>query len=247
MTAGGPVLVPERTAGRRPPQLAHAASGIVCLLVLASTIFVLPPIPPFGASPDEVARFYAAHTTSGYLYQFIAGIALLCALWFLSYLYTRFRTELPGSPLPVVMIAAGTAWVGFAVAFLGLFQIFPVWAQDPATRPLLGALSDAYVLGFMFSALPAAVVLLAAGQCTSAAAGWPAWLRPLAWAGVLLEALGCVPLLAPTSALKAGGIVTYASVFAVVFWVAMASIAAVRFERDRAGAPLTDPSAGAQR
>ncbi|MDQ2836457.1 MAG: hypothetical protein M3Y42_00525 [Actinomycetota bacterium] len=230
MTTG---TAPARASAvaHRPPQVAHAASGIICLLILASTIFVLPPIPPFGSSEDDVVRFYATHTTSGYLYQFIAGIALFAALWFLGYLYTRFRREVPDSPLPVVMIAAGSAWVGFAVVFLGLFQVFPVWAQDPATRPLLRALSDAYVLGFMFSAVPAAVVVLTAAQCTSKAAGWPGWLRPLAWVAVLVEVLGCVPLLAPTSAVKAGGFITYASVFAVVFWIAMASIAAVRAER----------------
>jgi hypothetical protein len=219
------------TVDNRPPQVAHAASGVICLLILASTILVLPPIPPFGSSEAEVAGFYATHTTTGYLYQFIAGIALLAALWFLGYLYTRFRREMPDSPLPVVMIAAGTTWVGFAVVYLGLFQIFPVWAEDPATHPLLRAFSDAYVLGFMFSAVPAAVMVIAAALCTRQSAGWPSWLKPLAVGAVLVEVVGCVPLLAPNGPLKAGGLITYASVFAVVFWIAMASITAIRLER----------------
>lgn len=227
----GPDLEGVSAVTHRQRQVGHAASGVICLLILASTIFVLPPIPPFGSSENEVVQFYARHTTSGYLYQLMAGIALLAALWFLSYLYTRFRREVPDSPLPVVMIAAGSAWVGFAVVFLALFQVFSVWAADPATQPLLRALSDAYVLGFMFNSVPAAVVVLTAAHCTSRAAGWPGWLRPLAWVAVLVEVLGCVPLLAPTSAIKAGGFITYASVFAVMFWIAMASVAAVRAER----------------
>lgn len=213
------------------PHVAHAASGIISLLILASTILVLAPIPPFGSSEAEVAQFYATHTTSGYLYQFIAGIALMAALWFLCYLYVRLRREVPDSPLPMLMIASGTAWVGFAVVYLGLFQIFSSWAADPATHSLLHAFSDAYVLGFMFSAVPAAVVVTAAALCTSRAAGWPGWLKPLAGIVVLVQLLGCVPLLAPDSPLKAGGLITYASVFAVVVWIAMASIAATRSER----------------
>ncbi|WP_051637444.1 hypothetical protein [Rhodococcus sp. UNC363MFTsu5.1] len=213
------------------PQVAHAASGIISLLILASTIPVLSPIPPFGSSEAEVVHFYATHTTSGYIYQFIAGIALMAALWFLCYLYTRFRREVPDSPLPMLMIASGTAWVGFAVVYLGLFQIFSGWAADPATHQLLRAFSDAYVLGFMFSAVPAAVVVIAAAMSTRRAAGWPGWLKPLAVIVVLVQLLGCVPLLAPNSPLKAGGPITYASVFAVVVWLAMASIAATRLER----------------
>jgi hypothetical protein len=219
----------------RPPQVAHAASGIISLLVLASTILVLAPIPPFGSSEADVAQFYATHVTSGYIYQFIAGIALVAALWFLAYLYTRFRREVPDSPLPVLMIAAGTAWVGFAVVYLGLFQIFSGWAADPATRPLLRAFSDAYVLGFMFSAVPAAVVVVAAALCTSRAAGWPGWLKPSAVVVLLVQLLGCVPLLAPDGPVKAGGPITYASVFAVVGWLAVASVAAVRSERAKPG------------
>lgn len=215
----------------RPPQVVHAASGIISLLILASTILVLSPIPPFGSSEAEVVRFYATHITSGYVYQFIAGIALMAVLWFLGYLYTRFRREVPDSPLPVLMIAAGTAWVGFAVVYLGLFQIFSSWAEDPATHPLLRAFSDAYVLGFMFSAVPAAVMVMAAALCTRRSAGWPGWLKPLAAVVVLVQLLGCVPLLAPNSPLKAGGLITYASVFAVVLWIAVASIAAIGRER----------------
>ncbi|WP_410653339.1 hypothetical protein [Amycolatopsis sp. cmx-4-54] len=219
----------------RPPQIMHAASGIISLLILASTILVLAPIPPFGSPEAEVVRFYATHTTSGYVYQFIAGIALMAALWFLTYLYTRFRREVPDSPLPVLMIAAGTAWVGFAVVYLGLFQIFSGWAADPATHALLRAFSDAYVLGFMFSAVPAAVAVIAAALCTKRTAGWPGWLKPLAAVVVLVQVFGCVPLLAPDSSLKAGGLITYASVFAVVVWIAMASVAAIRSERAKPG------------
>jgi hypothetical protein len=47
---------------------------------------------------------------------------------------------------------------------------------------------------------------------------------------VLTEALGCVPLLDPTGGLRAGGPITYASVFAVVLWICAASIVAVRSE-----------------
>ncbi|MEC3974362.1 hypothetical protein [Amycolatopsis sp. H20-H5] len=219
----------------RPPQVAHAASGIISLLILATTILVLSPIPPFGSPEAEIVQFYATHTTSGYIYQFIAGLALMAVLWFLGYLYTRFRREVPDSPLPVLMIAAGTAWVGFAVVYLGLFQIFSGWAADPATHSLLRAFSDAYVLGFMFSAIPAAVVVISAALCTRRSAGWPGWLRPLAAVVVLVQLLGCVPLLVPDGPLKAGGPITYASVFAVVIWVAMASIAAIRSERAKPG------------
>jgi hypothetical protein len=66
--------------------------------------------------------------------------------------------------------------------------------------------------------------------CVRRSAGWPGWLKPLAVLVVLTQVLGCVPLLAPTSALRAGGPITYASVFTVVLWICVASIAAVRSE-----------------
>ncbi|MFD6517875.1 hypothetical protein [Rhodococcus sp. NPDC060176] len=213
------------------PQVVHAASGVISLIILASTILVLSPIPPYGSSEDEVVNFYATHTTSGYIYQFLAGIALMTALWFLCYLYTRFRTEVPNSPLPMLMIASGTAWVGFAIVYLGLFQVFSGWAADPATHQLLRAFSDAYVLGFMFSAVPATVVVIAASLSMRRTSGWPGWLKASSFIVVLVQLLGCVPLLAPDSALKAGGFITYASVFAVIVWLALASIVATRSER----------------
>lgn len=221
----------QRDTDRTRLHIVHAASGIISLLVLASTIFVLAPIPPFGSPEDEVVTFYATHTTSGYIYQFVAGIALIAALWFLCYLYVRFRREVPHSPLPMLMMAAGTAWVGFATVYLGLFQIFSGWAADPDTHALLHAFSDAYVLGFMFSAVPAAVIVVSAALCTTAAAGWPGFLKPLSAIVVVVQILGCVPLLAPESPIKAGGFITYASVFAVMVWIAAASVAAVRSER----------------
>jgi hypothetical protein len=192
--------------------------------------------PPFGSSESRVVNFYSAHATQGYVYQFIAGIAMLSALWFVGYLYTRFRREVPDSPLPVVMLASGVAWIAFVIVYLGLFQVFSVWAQQPATQPLLRAFSDAYVLGFMFSVIPAAVMITAAALCVRHSPGWPGWLKPLAVLVVATQALGCVPLLAPASALRAGGLITYASVFTAVLWICLASIAAVRSELARARA-----------
>jgi len=214
----------------RTPNVVHAASGILCLLLFLSTILVLPPIPPFGSSQAQIVEFYATYATRGYVYQLIAGVALLSALWFLGYLYTRLRREAPGSPLPAIMLSSGTAWITFAVVYLGMFQIFSVWAGQPETWPILRAFSDAYVLGFMFSAVPAAVTTAAASMCLRRCAGWPGWLKPLGVLAVLAQVLGCVPLVAPDGPVKAGGPVTYASVFTVVLWICVASIAAVRVE-----------------
>ncbi len=219
---------PQRTAAT-----ATAATGIVSLLLLFSTIPILPPIPPFGSSQDQIVAFYSTYVIRGYLYQFIAGIALLSALWFLGYLYTRLRREVPESPLPIIMLASGTIWVAVAFVYLGLFQIFSTWTGQPVTYPTLRALSDAYVLGFMFSVVPAAATVLAAALSLQTSAGWPRWLKLLAIPVLAVEVLGCVPLIFPDTSLKAGGPVTYASVFAVVLWISLASMTAVRTERSR--------------
>lgn len=220
---------------KQPSNVAHAATGIVSLLLFISTALVLPPIPPFGSSQSQLASFYSAHATQGYVYQLIAGVALLFTLWFLAYLYTRLRREAPDSPLPVVMLASGIAWIAFEVVYLGLFQIFSVWAGQSATQPLLRAFSDAYVLGFMFSVVPAAFMITAAALCLRPSARWPGWLKPLAVPVVATQALGCVPLLDPGSPLRAGGLVTYASVFTAVLWISLASIVSVRSELAQTG------------
>lgn len=220
----------------RPSQVPHAATGIVSLVVLLATIPVLPPIPAFGSSENEIADFYATHATRGYVYQFMAGLALLAAMWFLGYACTRLRREVPGSPLPLVMLAAGAAWAGFAIVFLGLFQIFSVWAEDPGTHAILRAFSDAYVLGFMFNVFPAALMVAAGSWCMRPSEGWPAYLKPLGIVALAAQALGSVPLLAPTGPLKAGGLITYASFFMVLLWLCTASVAAARWERSGAGA-----------
>lgn len=216
---------------KRPSTLVHASSGVISLLLLASTILILPPIPPFGSAPDEIVRFYASHATRGYVYQFVAGLALLCALWFLSYLYARLRREDPQNPMPILMLAAGTAWISVAIVYLGLFQIFSVWAKRPETHSILWAFSDAYVLGFMFSVLPAAVTVAAGALSMRADQGWPRWLKPLAGVVLVVQVLGAVPLLVPEGPLRAGELITYSSVFADVLWLCAASIAAVRAER----------------
>jgi hypothetical protein len=220
---------------KRPSSAAHAATGIISLALLLATIPVLPPIPPFGSSETEIVTFYSTYTTRGYLYQFIAGLALLAALWFLGYLYTRFRRAAPESPLPIIMVASGTAWVAFAIVYLGLFQIFSIWAGQPEARPILRAFSDAYVLGFMFSVFPAAVMVAAASWCTQRSAGWPGWLRPLGIVALAVQVLGSVTLIFPTGPLRPGGLITYGSVFAIVFWICMASVAATRSERAGGG------------
>ncbi|MFF5672567.1 hypothetical protein ACFY8S_20950 [Streptomyces hygroscopicus] len=219
---------------KQPSQVPHAATGILSLVLLLATIPVLPPIPAFGSSEEEIASFYASHATRGYLYQFMAGLALLGALWFLGYLYTRLRREVPGSPLPVIMLAAGAAWVCFAVVFLGLFQVFSVWADDPDTHALLKAFSDAYVLGFMFNVLPAGIMVAAAAWSLRPSAGWPGWLKPLGVLAVATQVLGSVPLIFPTGPLKAGGLITYAPFFTAVLWICLASCSATRWERSAA-------------
>ncbi|MEU9478695.1 hypothetical protein [Streptomyces sp. NPDC048191] len=213
------------------------------LLVLLATIPVLPPIPAFGSSEDEIVTFYATHATRGYVYQFMAGLALLAALWFLGYAYTRLRREVPHSPLPVIMLAAGTAWATFATVFLGLFQIFSVWAEDPGTHALLRAFSDAYVLGFMFNVLPAAVMVTAGSWSMRPSAGWPAWLKPLGMVALALQVLGCVPLIFPDGPLEPGGLITYGPFFLVLLWICTASLAATRWERSGAGRHREVPAA----
>lgn len=224
-------------AHQRPTATVTAAAGIISLLLLISTIPILPPIPPFGSSQDQIVAFYSTYVTRGYLYQFIAAIALLSALWFLGYLYTRLRREISDSPLPIIMLSSGTVWVAVAFVYLGLFQIFSTWASQPLTHPMLRALSDAYVLGFMFSVVPSAATVLAASLSLQAPAGWPRWLKHLAIPVLAVEVLGCVPLIFPDTPLKAGGLITYASVFAVVLWISLASLTAVRTERTRASTP----------
>ncbi|MGP3953881.1 hypothetical protein [Streptomyces sp. 7N604] len=216
---------------KQPSQAPHAVTGMLSMVVLLATIPVLPPIPAFGSSEEEIATFYATHATRGYIYQFMAGLALLAALWFLGYAYTRLRREVPGSPLPVIMLIAGAAWATFAILFLGLFQIFSVWAEEPETHALLRAFSDAYVLGFMFNVLPAALMVTAGSWCMRPSAGWPGWLKTLGIVALMLQVLGSVPLFVPTGPLKAGGLITYGSFFAAVLWICMASYAATRWER----------------
>jgi hypothetical protein len=224
-------------AQQRPTSIVSAAAGIISLLLLISTIPILPPIPAFGASQDQIVSFYSTYVTRGYLYQFIAAVALLSALWFLAYLYTRLRHETPESPLPIIMLASGTVWVAVAFVYLGLFQIFSTWASQPLMHPVLRALSDAYVLGFMFSVVPSAVTVLAASLSIQPNAGWPRWLKHLAVPVLAVEVLGCVPLIFPDTPLKAGGPITYASVFAVVLWISLASLTAIRTERTRTYTP----------
>jgi hypothetical protein len=214
----------------------HAATGILSLLVLLSTLFVLPPIPAFGSSESEIVHFYATHTTSGYVYQFMAGLAVLAALWFLGYAYTRFRRELPDSPLPIIMLAAGAGWAAFVVVFLGLFQVFSVWAAEPEAHGILKAFSDGYVLAFAFNNLPAAVMLGAGTYCLRPSAGWPGWLKGLGIVAVLGQVVGSVPLIVPDGALKPGGPITYGPFFLTLLWLFMAGISATRWERSGAGA-----------
>ncbi|MFB7666719.1 hypothetical protein ACFC1R_22675 [Kitasatospora sp. NPDC056138] len=220
---------------KQPSQTPHAAAGIVSLVVLLATLAVLPPIPAFGSSENEVVTFYATHTTSGYVYQFMAGLALLAALWFLGYAYTRFRREVPGSPLPVIMLAAGTAWATFAIVSLGLFQIFSVWAAEPEAHGILKAFSDAYVLAFAFNSFPAAVMIGAGSWCTRSAAGWPGWLKKLGMVALAAQVLASVPLIVPDGALKPGGLITYGPFFLALLWIFMSSLAATRWERSGAG------------
>lgn len=208
---------------KRSSRSPHAVSGVISLLVLLSAFPILPPIPPFGSSQAEIVDYYRVNVLGGYLYQFIAGLAVLAALWFLGYLYTRLHDKAPMDPRPIIMLASGTAWITIALVYMGLFQIFSIWAEQPEAHSLLRAFSDAYVLGFMFNVFPAAVMVASATWCMRRSTGWPGWFTPFGILVLAIQVLGSVALIFPAGPLKAGGLITYGSFFAAIFWISVIS------------------------
>jgi hypothetical protein len=208
----------------------HAMTGILFFLVLLSLLPLAPLIPPFGSSEAEVATYYQTYTVSVYVFQYLVAIALLCLLWFLGYLYIRLRREAPQSPLPIIMIAAASVWVGFDFVFTAIFQAFPVLATHPQEHVFLRALSDIACLGFMFNVFPAALVVGVISGCIWRLATWPRWLSLLGVLVILFQIMASTPLLVPDGPLVAGGWITYAAFFVVGLWVALTGFVAVRWE-----------------
>lgn len=221
----------------------HAASGIVFFLLLISLLPLAPLIPPFGSSEATVVAYYQTYTLNLYVFQYIVALALLCAMWFLGYLYIRLRREMPESPLPMIMLGTGSGWIAFSFVFTAIFQAFPVLATHPQEHVFIRAFSDIATLGFMFNVFPAALVVGIITYCTWQLADWPRWLSLLGVLVVAFQVLASVPLLNPTGPLLAGGWITYAAFFTVGLWLALASLTCVLWERaqarQRAHAPLS--------
>lgn len=212
----------------------HAVGGIVFFLLLISLLPLAPLIPPFGSSEAVVATYYQTYTLNLYIFQYVVALALLCALWFLGYLYTRLRREVPESPLPIIMLGTGCGWVAFSFVFTAIFQAFPVLATHPEDHVFLRAFSDIATLGFMFNVFPAALIVGAISCCTWRLAHWPRWLNVLGVFVIACQVLASISLLNPTGAFQVGSWIIYAAFFMVGLWMALTSLWCVLWERAQA-------------
>ncbi len=200
----------------------QAATGLVFVLLSLIALFALPTRPAAGASANEIAAYYTAHSgaVQAVVYLFLLG--LLFSLWFIGYLRTVFaRAEGEPHHLSTLFFGSGVAAVAIGMVFWGMSLALPGKAADLG---VIKALSDVVSFGISMTFLlnflhvgTASVLVLRTGVL-------PRWVGVFALVVAVVLFVGSLSLVATSGFFAVGGPFAFLAFLALLLDVLVVSI-----------------------
>ena len=133
-------------------------SGVNFVIVAVVAYFLCGPLPPLGASPDELAAFYGADRTRILIAVAISGMALLNLLWFVAAL----RSNLASAERDGWGSAATAASAIIGAFFLLALTVIAVLAfTGTGIDTLTSRLNDVVWVSLVSSSFPRAMLIMA--------------------------------------------------------------------------------------
>jgi len=133
-----------------------AATGILFVVLLMVSIFMVPTSPDVNASPGTIAGYYSDNRTAILVSGYIGGLAVPVFLWFLGSLFqTLRRAEGEHARLSIVCLGGGIATAAIAL-LSAIFSTTLAWSSalrgdGGAVRSLF--LMSTFSLQFVFFAI----------------------------------------------------------------------------------------------
>lgn len=94
-----------------------AATGILFVVLLVVSVFMVPTPPDVNASAQTISTYYSDHRTAVMLSMYVGGLAAVAFLWFLGSLYqTLRRAEGEHARLSIVCLGGGICIAAVALA-----------------------------------------------------------------------------------------------------------------------------------
>ena len=137
-----------------------AATGILFVVLLVVSVFMVPTPPDVNAAPKDITAYYADHRTGVMLSMYLGGLAAVAFLWFLGSLYqTLRRAEGEHARLSIVCLGGGICVAAIALASAcfntALAYSSALHSDDGAVRGLY--LLSVFSIQFVYFAIAAFV------------------------------------------------------------------------------------------
>ncbi len=181
----------------------QAATGLVFVLLSLIALFALPPRPAPGASANEIASYYTAHSGAAKVTDYLFLLGLLFSLWFIGYVRTVFaRAEGETHHLSTLFFGSGVAAVVIGMVFWGMGLALPEQAADLG---VIKALSNVVNFGISITFLPDFLLVGTVSLLVLRTAVLPRWFGMFALGGAVLQLLGSLSLVATSGFFAVGG------------------------------------------
>lgn len=212
----------------RKSEMAGAATGILAVVLLLVSTFMVPTQPKIDDSAVSVQAYFTDHASVVRAAAYVGGLALALFFWFLGSLRAYLaRVEGGGGRLTAIVfgaaVATGTVFV-ITLALSVVLTLDPAGVGSTVTRALYQtsiefAPATSFLIGPMVGAL--AVIILRHG-------GLPRWLGMFSAAFAAYEVVEGLCVTGTSGALAPQGAVNIAGLFIFAVWGLLTSGALVR-------------------
>jgi hypothetical protein len=200
-----------------------AATGIGFVVLIVAAMFFGSP-PDFGASADEVSRYYRDDQRSIQTSALVFTAALAFLLWFLGTLHSALTDAEPnGASLATIGFGGGLVAVVLLVVSLSLV-VGAAFRPEETPPELTRAIDDLSFLVLASGACSLLVFFAATGAAILRTDALPRWLGSLAALVAVLQALGAGAVFKDSGPFAADGVFGYAAFFSFLAWILVASV-----------------------
>jgi hypothetical protein len=200
-----------------------AATGVLFVVLLLVSVFMVPAPPDVNAAPRDIASYFSDHRTALLISGYLAGLAAVAFLWFLGSLVSTLRRAEGDHPrLSIVCVAAGAVTAAIALAAAGLSATL---AYSTALHADGGAVRALFVMssvGISFIVFSTTAFVASASVLMIRTGAISRWIGE---AGVVFAILMLVAgaSYANSGPFEAGGVMGLVALLSFALWVLMVS------------------------
>lgn len=198
-----------------------AASGMLFILVLLVSTFMLPRAPSASAPGTEIAAYFSDHHSAGLVAGYLSGIGAILALWFFSVLASVLRrAEGDTGHLWVLALVAGVSTVVVVLGVTAVRTSLYVRTAQEGDPGVVRALYDMSSSALHFASFLLAIFLAAAAMVILRTGALPRW---LGWIGLVFAALQLAAAAGVLSDTGGVGNLSLLALLTFALWTVLAS------------------------